>query len=56
MVPTMGFEAVDNPSIKRLDMGCETRCEIDESYTFQLINGVACKVVQCESNMMIFHL
>ena len=53
----MGFEAVDYPSIKRLNMRCETRSKIDESYTFGLIlNAMARKVVQSESNVTVLQL
>ena len=53
----MGFEAADYPSIERLNMRCETRSKIDESYTFGLIlNAMAGKVVQSESNVMVLQL
>ena len=53
----VGFEAANNSSIKRLDMGCETRPKVEKCYIFGFIlNGMAGKVVQSESNVAVFQL
>src|SRR5258708_39420915 len=57
LMSIVGFEAANDSSIKRLDVGCETRPKVDESYTFGFIlNGMARKVVQSESDVVVFQL
>ena len=53
----MCLEAADNSGIKGLDVGGEARLKVDKSYTLWLIfDFVACKVVQCKSNMTVLEL
>jgi len=57
LVLIVGFEAVNDSSIKRLDMQCETRLKVDECYILGFIlNGMAGKVVQSESDVAVLQL
>jgi len=53
----VGFEAANDSSIERLDMGCETRLKVDECYMLGFIlNDMASKVVQSESDVAALQL